>query len=59
MTLEFAINEAKRRTEVMGTDHYVYESLFEDDEYMVLARMLSNGQSPEFIAFNDDSELES
>jgi hypothetical protein len=59
MTLEFATKEAQRRTEALGTDHYVYESLQEVDEYIVTARQFSNGQAPVYTSFNDGSELES
>ena len=59
MTLEFATKEAQRRTEVLGTDHFVYESLHSLGDYMVLARQLTNGQSPVYSIFADGSELES
>jgi len=55
MTLEFAQHEAQRRTEILETDHHVYQSLInnEDDgrEYFITARLLSNGQTPIYSIF--------
>ncbi len=39
MTLEFAMKEAKRRTDVLGTTHAVIQSLLYPGDYMVLARI--------------------
>lgn len=44
MELEFAKKEALRRTEVLGTTHYVYPTL--TGEYIVTGRELSNGFEP-------------
>lgn len=64
MTLEFAIQEARRRTDVLKKDHFVYQSLvgddvFVEDVYIVISRVLSNGFQPVYSAFVDGSELES
>lgn len=50
MTLEFAIQEARRRTDVLKTNHYVYCSLFEDG-YIVTDRELFRGWEPVYSAF--------
>lgn len=58
MTLEFAMKEALRRTETLGTDHHVYPT-YVTDEYIVTNRLLSNGFAPVQTYFADGSELES
>jgi hypothetical protein len=58
MTLEFAVKEAKRRTEVLGTEHHVIISSWEDREFLVVSRV-PKGHSPVYSIFPDGSELES
>ena len=50
MTLEFAIKEAKRRTDVLGTPHFIYHS--EDDGpdgYFITARVLRDFHIVQFF----------
>jgi hypothetical protein len=59
MTLEFAKKEAERRTEALGTDHYVYQTIgCGPDEYIVTGRTLK-GYEPIHTVFTDGSVLES
>jgi hypothetical protein len=59
MTLEFAQQEAQRRSKELNRDHYVYQTIgCGPDEYIVTARTLS-GYSPVYTIFTDGSELES
>jgi hypothetical protein len=58
MTLEFAQKEARRRTAVLGTAHFVYPTL-EHGEFIVTARMLGNGFAPVYSCDPDGSEMES